>query len=61
MVAKLVKEGLAKDKEEAVSRVREYVNHVCAGILDNTAVFKQDKAGRKGFAGFMASLGLEEK
>lgn len=61
MVVKLVKEGLAKDKEEAVSRVRKYVNHVCAGILGNTAVFKQDKAGRKGFARFMASLGLEEK
>ena len=61
MVAELVGEGLAKDKEEAVARVRGYVNRVCAGILDNTAVFKKDKAGRKGFAEFMASLGLQEK
>ncbi len=61
MIAKLVAEGFTKNKEEAVARVREYVNRVCAGILDNTAVFKQDKAGRKGFAEFMASLGLQEK
>lgn len=61
MVAKLVGEGLAKDKAEATSRVRGYVNHVCAGILDNTAVFKRDKTGRKGFAEFMESLGLKKK
>ena len=61
MVAELVGEGFAKNKEEAVARVRGYVNRVCAGILDNTAVFKKDKAGRKGFAEFMASLGLQEK
>ena len=61
MIQKLVGEGMAKDKEEAEARVRGYVNRVCAGILDNTAVFKKDENGRKGFAKFLSSLGLEEK
>lgn len=61
MIRKLVGEGLSKDKAEAQARVRGYVNAVCAGILDNTAVFKRDENGRQGFAQFMASLGLEEK
>ncbi len=61
MVQALVSEGVAKDKEEAEARVRGYVNRVCAGILDNTAVFKKDETGRRGFEQFMASLGLEEK
>ena len=61
MIQKLVGEGKAKDKTEAEARVRGYVNKVCAGILDNTAVFKKDENGRKGFAKFMAALGLEEK
>ena len=61
MIQKLVGEGKAKDKKEAAARVRGYVNKVCAGILDNTAVFKKDENGRKGFAKFMALLGLEEK
>lgn len=61
MIRKLVGEGAAKDKAEAEMRVRGYVNRVCAGILDNTAVFKRDEKGRRGFAAFMASLGLEEK
>lgn len=61
MIKELVGEGLSKDKAEAQARVRGYVNAVCAGILDNTAVFKRDENGRQGFAQFMASLGLEEK
>ena len=60
MIGALVGEGLAKDEAEAAARVRGYVNKVCAGILDNTAVFKKDENGRRGFAQFMASLGLEE-
>lgn len=40
--------------------MREYVNRTCAGILGNTAVFKDDENGRAGFARFMAQLGLEE-
>ena len=61
MIQKLVGGGKAKDKTEAEARVRGYVNKVCAGILDNTAVFKKDENGRKGFAKFMAALGLEER
>lgn len=61
MIGKLAAQGMAKNKADAEARVRSYVNKVCAGILENTAVFKRDKNGRQGFAGFMALLGLEEK
>ena len=60
MIAKLVGGGFTKSREEAEARVREYVNRTCAGILGNTAVFKDDENGRAGFARFMAQLGLEE-
>ena len=61
MIGKLVEEGLAPSPAAAAERVRGYVNRVCAGILGNTAVFKNDDNGRKGFATFLAALGLEEK
>ena len=60
MIAKLLEAGPAKDEEEAHQRVESYVNHVCAGILDNTAVFKRDEKGRKGFEKFMSKLQLRE-
>ena len=60
MVAQLMKGGRAATRAEAEARVRGYVNRVCAGILGNTAVFKDDKNGRAGFAAFMQKLGLEE-
>ena len=60
MVAQLVGEGKAANREEASVRVRGYVDRVCAGILGNTAVFKEDENGRQGFAKFMQTLGLEE-
>lgn len=60
MIAVLMKQGKAKTAAEAETRVRGYVNRVCAGILDNTAVFKRDANGRKGFADFMRALDLEE-
>lgn len=61
MIRSLLAEGKVSDKAAAAARVRGYVNRVCAGILDNTAVFKKDKTGRCGFKSFMASLGLKEK
>ena len=60
MIAKLTAEGKAKDMAEANARCEEYVNRVCAHILDNTAVFKNDENGRKGFSQFMSKLSLEE-
>jgi len=34
---------------------------VCKNILDNTAVFKKDETGVKGFTAFMNACGLEVK
>ena len=60
MIGKLMDEGMASDKAEAHRRVEEYVNRVCAAILDNTAVFKKDENGRKGFRKFIEKLDLQE-
>lgn len=59
MIDELLSEGYAQEKVEAQARVRAYVNRSCASILDNTAVFKQDEVGQRGFDAFMAVLGLE--
>lgn len=61
MLGTLMAGGLAHDRSEAEERVRAYVNRVCAGILENTAVFKHDATGDAGFAAFLRTLGLEEK
>ena len=59
MIEELLSEGRAEGQAEAQARVRAYVGRSCASILDNTAVFKQDETGRRGFDAFMAALGLE--
>lgn len=59
MIDELLSEGYAQEKVEAQARVRAYVNRSCASILDNTAVFKQDEVGQRGFDAFMTALGLE--
>lgn len=61
MLGALIADGLARDRAEAEERVRSYVNRVCAGILENTAVFKHDTVGEAGFAAFLRTLGLEEE
>lgn len=60
MIKELLFEGKAASEEEAEARVRDFVNRTCAAILDNTAVFKQDEAGRRGFEAFMHTLGFQE-
>ena len=46
--------------EQANRRCEDYVNKVCAAILDNTAVFKKDETGKAGFGKFMKQLSLKE-
>ncbi len=58
MLRALMAEGQAKDPADAGERVRAYVNRVCAGILENTAVFKHDENGTAGFEKFMRALQL---
>ena len=51
---------MSAGKEEAHLRMQQYVGKVCAGILGNTAVFKNDENGRKGFKKFTDKLGFME-
>ena len=60
MIKTLLSEGRAASKEEAEARVKDFVNKTCAAILDNTAVFKNDETGRRGFDAFLRSMGFEE-
>lgn len=60
MVKKLLSEGKAANMDEAEGRVKDYINQTCAAILDNTAVFKKDENGRRGFDAFLRSLGFQE-
>ena len=60
MIKSLMELGAVSSKEDAHRIVEDRVNRVCAGILDNTAVFKRDDAGEKGFAEFLGKLGLTE-
>lgn len=60
MIAKLMQEGKAEDMRAAAERCKGYVDRVCAAILGNTAVFKEDDTGKAGFAEFMKKLSLEE-
>ena len=55
MIASLVAEhGTALSPEAAANAVTDRVNHVCAAILDNTAVFKRDEAGLRAFDAFLS-------
>ena len=61
MICALKKEAGGKvDRESARSLVTNYINRVCASILDCTAVFKRNtKEGREGFLDFAKVCGLE--
>lgn len=61
MIKELLSTGVAKDEQEAEKRVTDKVNDVCRNILLNTAVFKKDENGVKGFDGFLSSVGIERK
>lgn len=59
MLKSLVREGLSNTFEQAEKRVTDRVNEVCKNILYNTAVFKQDEIGVKGFDEFLATVGIK--
>ena len=48
-------------EKQAEDAVRNRVNVVCSHILENTAVFKDDKTGKEGFERFMKEIGAEKK
>ena len=48
--------GLCKDPEEAAALLRSEIAKVCAQVLADAGVYKQDENGLNGFKRFMASL-----
>lgn len=48
--------GLCQDREEAAALLRDEVAKVCAQVLTDAGVYKQDVNGLNGFKRFMASL-----
>ncbi len=49
--------GLCKDREEAAALLRSEVAKVCAQVLADAGVYKQNEEGLNGFKRFMTSLG----
>lgn len=58
MIKELYEEGVSLNKEDAEKRVVDKVNDVCRNILLNTAVFKDDETGKKGFVKFLNANGI---
>lgn len=58
MIKELMSKGKAKDMEEANKRVTDKVNDVCKNILYNTAVYKKDDEGYKGFNRFLKRVNI---
>ena len=57
-VSQIVEEqGLCASQEEAADLLRTEVAKVCAQVLADAGVYKQDENGLQGFKRFMASLG----
>ena len=59
MIKELYSEGVSNNFEDAEHRVTEFVNRVCKNILFNTAVFKNDDNGYKGFKKFLSCVGVK--
>ncbi|MDY6366968.1 MAG: UDP-glucose--hexose-1-phosphate uridylyltransferase [Clostridia bacterium] len=59
MIKTLVEEGFANTFEDAEKRVKTKVNEACRDILYNTAVFKNDEVGKRGFEKFLKLNGIE--
>ena len=59
MIKELVEEGFSDDLPSAEARVKNRVNETCKNILYNTAVFKDDENGNKGFIRFLKACGIE--
>ncbi len=55
----IAEHGLCKDHAEAAALLRSEVAKVCAQVLADAGVYKQDENGLNGFKRFMASLGYQ--
>ena len=52
--------GICKDHEEAAALLRAEIANVCAQVLADAGVYKQDENGLQGFVRFMNSLGYQK-
>lgn len=52
--------GLCKNHEEAAALLRAEIANVCAQVLADAGVYKQDENGLQGFVRFMNSLGYQK-
>ena len=59
MIEELIKEGYSSSIEDAEKRVTDRVNNICKNILFNTAVFKDDEVGNKGFIKFLNGVDIK--
>ena len=55
----VARRGLCADREAAVSCLREEVAAVCAQVLTDAGVYKQDEAGLAGFLRFLTASGFQ--
>lgn len=60
-IAERLKAGGACGEAEAEQKIKAEIERVCTCILGNTAVFKRDAAGERGWEEFLAQAGLEKK
>lgn len=62
MINRLISQyGCSNSKDKADNIVKVEVERVCMNILDNTAVFKDNETGIKGFKNFLIVNGYSEK
>lgn len=59
MIKELVSTVKTSSKDDAYKAVQNKVNEICKNILFNTAVFKKDEIGQKGFDLFMNECEME--
>ena len=60
MINRLTKQnGTNNTLEKSQQIVRNEINRICVEILKNTAIFKDNEQGEKGFDKFMLSIGME--
>ena len=60
MIDVLVKQHpVVNSAEEAQQITTDYINHVCAKILDNTSVYKKDAEGNLALTRFLDTLGIK--
>ena len=60
MIDVLVKQHpVVNAAEEAQQITTDYINHVCAKILDNTSVYKKEAEGNLALTRFLDTLGIK--